>query len=411
MTLKSLLKYAVLAAVLVVAWSTGAADKLLGIITHRQEKTETAAVVAPPSVTISRVAPAEFVETVLVTGSLTAREEILIAPEVDGLRVVEIKVEQGDTVKKGDVLAVLETETLDAQLAQNTAAQDRATAAVAQAKSQITEVEARLTEAKAALDRAKPLTKSGYLSESVLDQRQALSRSLTALLQAARDGLKAAEADKVQVEAQRRELDWRRSRTLVRAPVDGLVSRRTARIGAIATGASASAGEPMFRLIQNGEIELDAEVSESDLRKIVIGQSASIVAAGGTAATGKVRLVAPEVDSATRLGRVRIFIGADPRLRIGSFASGTIETARERGLGVPVSAVSTMGGLSTTLVVDGEKVSTRTIETGLSSGGLIEVVKGLTDGEKVVARAGTFLKDGDIVRPVESPAGTVSEAR
>lgn len=396
---------------LALIWATDSHRTLLDILSHRKPRAQATAAVAPPTVTVAPVTPADFVESVLATGSLVAREEVLVAPEVDGLRIVDIKVEEGDTIEKGDVLAVLETESLDAQLAQNTASLARSTAAVEQAVSQIVDFEARLKEAKTSLERAQPLRKSGYLSESVLDQREAIARSLAAQLQAARSGRALAEAEKAQVEAQRRELEFRRSRTSVRAPVSGLVSRRTARLGAIATAASASVGEPMFRIIQNSEIELDAEVGEAELRKIVVGQKADVTVAGGLTVPATVRLVSPEVDATTRLGRVRLLVGADARLRIGTFASGLIETSRSRGLAVPVSAISTDGGSATALVVEGDSVLERSVKTGLTSGGLVEVVAGLAEGERVVARAGTFLKSGDKIRPVDQPAETVSAVR
>ncbi len=147
------------------------------------------------------------------------------------------------------------------------------------------------------------------------------------------------------------------------------------------------------------------------MRKLKPGQNVTISIADGTSAKGTVRLVSPEIDNTTRLGHVRIFIGADDRLRIGTFASGQIETARQRGLAVPVSAVSTSGNVSTTLVLDGDKVRERTIEIGLTSGGLVEVRKGVSEGDRVIARAGTFLKDGDIVRPIDTDTRAVSEVR
>jgi RND family efflux transporter MFP subunit len=395
----------------VALWATGAYKPVVDFLAHRKPKTEKAVTVAPPSVTVSRVTPADFVETVLVTGSLVPREEVLVAPEVEGLRILELRVDQGDTVKKGDVLAVLETTILDAQLAQNSANLERATAAMAQANSQIIEVQARLTEANAQLERAKPLSEQGYLSGSTLDARTAAKRSLEALLVSAQNGLRAAEADKVQLEAARRELEWRRSRTNVRAPVDGIISRRTANVGAIATAVGIAAGEPMFRIIQNGEIELNAEVEESQIRKIAPGQPVTVTVADGNIVKGEVRLISPEVDRTTRLGHVRVFIGADKRLRVGTFASGQIETARERGLAVPVSAVSTSGDQSNVLVLDGDTVRERSIRTGLTSAGLVEVRSGLADSDRVIARAGTFLKDGDVVRAVETDTRAVSEAQ
>ncbi len=411
MTRGSILTVLVLAAAGGALYATDNHHKLIELITHRKASVQRDTQVAPPSVTVARVQYADFVETVRVTGSLVAREEILVSPEIEGFRIVEILADQGDTVKKGDVLARLETETLEAQLAQNSAALKRSEASMAQARSQIAEVEARLTEAKRALDRAKPLSKSGYLSESTLDQRAAAASSATAQLAAAKDALTAAEAERTQIEAQRRELIWRREKAEVRAPTNGLVSRRAARIGTVFSSMAPTGAEPMFRIIENGEVELDAEITELDLQRIKPGQDARILVAGGIEVSGTVRLVSPEVDSTTRLGRVKLFIGAEDRLRVGSFASGLIETARVRGLAVPVSAVSTEADTATALVLSGDIVEARSVKTGLSSGGLVEVQSGLKEDDRVVARAGTFLNSGDQVRPVEARTEKVSTAQ
>src|SRR5262245_65514173 len=142
-------------------------------------------------------------------------------------------------VSKGDVLARLVSDTLEAQLAQNDAALARAEAASAQARSGIVQAEARLLEANNAFERAKPLRAAGHLAESAYDQREQAARTAEAQLLAARDGLKVAEADTGQIEAQRRELLWRRGRTEVIAQGDGVVSSRLARIGGFAAGRAA----------------------------------------------------------------------------------------------------------------------------------------------------------------------------
>jgi HlyD family secretion protein len=361
---------------------------------------------APPAVSVVKVADADFTETVAVSGSLVPREEILVAPEVEGFRVLELKVDVGDRVKKGDVLAILVQESLDAQLAQNDASLARADAAISKAKSQIAEAEAHVTEADASFDRAKPLKSSGYLSASTYDQRESAAKSSQAQLVAARDGLKLAEAEKAQVEAQRRELQWRRDNTQVTAPADGLVSRRTARIGGMASGVA----EPLFRIVLRGEVELDAEVIETELAKMSSEQKAKINVAGIGDVTGTVRLVTPEVDKTTRLGRVRIFLGDDPKLRIGSFARGTVDTAHAHGLSLPSSAVVfDAEGTFVQVVRDGH-VARKNIETGLICDGRVEVRQGLAAGDIVVAKAGTFLRDGDAVRAI-TPDAKISEAR
>jgi multidrug efflux pump subunit AcrA (membrane-fusion protein) len=134
--------------------------------------------------------------------------------------------------------------------------------------------------------------------------------------------------------------------------------------------------------------------------------------AGAGEVAGSVRLVSPEVDRTTRLGRVRIYLGDNPALRVGAFGRGTIETGKSRGLAVPASAVlfGPDGSALVQVVVD-NRVEVRRVKTGLAAGGLIEVREGLKEGEMVVARSGTFLREGDAVRPVAGERARLSEAR
>ena len=142
-----------------------------------------------PAVTVVKAAPEQFVEKILVTGSLVAREEIVVAPEVSGQRVVELLVDIGDDVRRGQVLAKLVTSNLDAQLAQNAATRARAEAARAQAKSEVIRAEAQKEEADSALARAVKLKRTGNLAESIYEQRVAAARSAAAQLAAAKDGV------------------------------------------------------------------------------------------------------------------------------------------------------------------------------------------------------------------------------
>jgi hypothetical protein len=124
-----------------------------------------------------------------------------------------------------------------------------------------------------------------------------------------------------------------------------------------------------------------------------------------------VRNVYPEVDRATRLGKVRVSVPKDPTLRIGSFARGTVEVARREGVAVPVNAVLYGPEGATIQVVVNDRVEARRVRTGLSAGGLIEVREGVKAGEPVVARAGSFLRHGDPVRPIVAEAAQAGSAR
>lgn len=352
-----------------------------------------------PTVTVVRAAKAPIEETVLVTGTLVPRLEILVAPEVEGLRVMELLVEEGTRVAKGQVLARLETETLRAQLAQNDATLAKAAASIMQAESNITAAEARRVETANALERARPLSRSGVVSDSTLDQREAAARTAAAQLKVAEDGLKLAIAERAQVEAQRRDIAWKLSRAEVRAPADGLVSRRNGRIGAVASGTAVA--QPLFNLIADGEIELEAEVPEGDLARLQAGQPATIAIAGAAEAKGKVRLVMPEVDRATRQGKVRIGVGDGASLRIGSFGRGTVLVRKSEVLALPAGAVLFGAeGAYVQLVVD-NRIVTRKVVSGLATAEAIEIRSGLVAGDAVVAKAGTFLRAGDLITPVD----------
>ena len=361
-----------------------------------------------PAVTVLRAVERELAEKAIVTGTLVPREEILVAPEVEGYRIAEVLVEEGDTVTQGEVLAKLARDVIETQLVQNAASRARAEAGIAQARSNIVQSEAAHTEAQQALERARTLMRSGNTTDVVLEQRVSVARVAEGRLSAARDGLRMAEAERASVLAQQREIEWRLSRTEIRAPAGGIVSRKSARIGA----AASAAGEPLFRIIANGEIELEGEITETQLPRLREGAEASVTVDGERFIKGRVRNIFPEVDRSSRLGKVRISLDKDPALRIGSFARGTVEVARRTGVAVPAASVLYGRDGATVLAVVGDKVEARKVRTGLTAEAFVEIAHGLKAGEAVVARAGSFLRDGDVIRAVETPgSGRARTAR
>jgi RND family efflux transporter MFP subunit len=383
------------------------AHKMASVVEKKKAPPQAAAKNHDIAVSVARVHSREFVENLAVSGSLVPREEILIGPEIDGLRVLEILVEEGAEVKRGQVLARLVAATLEAQLAQNDATLARNAAATAQARSAIAEAEARLNEARNAMSRTTILKNSGHVSEAVYDQRESAFKLADAQLVAARDGLKASEAERAQIEAQRRELEWRRSKTEVTAPADGVISQRKGRIGGMAALVSQ---EPMFRMIEKGEIELDAEVPQAHMAQLAVGQKARVTIPGSGDVAGSVRLVAPAVDRSTRLGQVRILLDKDSSLRIGTFARGEIEIARGIGLAVPRSAVLFGKSGPSVQVVENDTIATRPVTLGLSEADAIEIKSGIGEDALVVAKSGTFLRNGDKVSPVILPRAVADGA-
>lgn len=349
----------------------------------------------PPAITVVEAKRISFVDNVLVTGSLVPREEVLVGPEIDGYRLTELLAEEGDHVKKGQVLARLSREILEAQLAQNSASLSKTQAAMDQVRNQIVESEATVRQVEDAFNRVKPLRESGVASQATFDDRDAAFRTARARLAAQKEGLKLAEAEQLFIRAQRQELEIKLGRTDIRAPADGIVSRRTARLGSV----SSSSADSLFRIIKDGQIELDAEVPEFFMTKLKAGQRARVEVEGAGERTGAVRLVSQEVNASSRLGRVRIFLGDAADLRIGMFAKAMIDAGQRDAVGVPSTAVLYQNDSATVLAVAGDKVRERTVKPGLLAGDSVEIKDGLKEGEVVVMRAGSLLRSGDAISP------------
>jgi HlyD family secretion protein len=364
-------------------------------------------VTKPPSITVTQAVTGSITESVVVTGNLVAREEILVSPQIDGYAVDKIMVEEGDRVSEGQVLAVLSRTTIDTSLAQNEAQTARADAAIAQAQSSIAEAEANKDQAASAFARSQALVKSGNTTAETLDQREANAKMADARLAAAQHALTVAQADKKLADAQRSELMVRLEHTQIRAPTAGLVSRRTARIGAIAS----ASGDPLFRIIRDGDVELEADVPETTLARMTSDMTAQVTTASRREPfTAHVRLVSPEVSPATRLGRVRIAIDQAPGLTIGAFGRASVQIASHDGVLVPQSAVLYSEEGPTVQVVKVDIISTRPITLGLRTEKQAEIIRGVEAGDSVVATAGTFVRDGDKVSPVDA-ASTTAQAK
>lgn len=191
----------------------------------------------------------------------------------------------------------------------------------------------------------------------------------------------------------------------VDSPVAGVVGKVSAVVG---TQTSFQA-PPLFQIITKGEIELSAEASTKVLTQLSPGQPARVKVVGIGEVPGRVRFVSPTVDAASQLGRARIFLGADKRLRIGTFGRASIVAGQSCGIAVPLSAVlyGPIGAIVE--VVRANRVETRKVTLGLLSGGTVEVREGLNDGDMVVSRAGAFLREGDRVRPVVADKSTAKQ--
>jgi HlyD family secretion protein len=350
-----------------------------------------------PAVTVVKVEEREIVSRVVVSGTVLPREDVLIVPEVEGLIITEILVDEGSRVKKGTVLARLNRSSVENTLAQNKAQLARIDAVIAQSKAQIIEAEANRQQANNSYSRTASLLKSGSASTDIYDQKQAASKGADARLGSARQSLEIGLADRASAQAVLSDTELRLARTEIKAPVDGVIYRRNAKLGAVAT----SIGDPLFRMLRDGLVELEAEVSELDMPQLKLDQAVQVTISGVIdPVEGKIRLMSPEVDKATRLGRVRIALDKERLFSTGSFARGLIETGRKRAITVPLSAItySKAGAILQSVVQ--AKIISRPVQIGMVNDVQAEIISGIKVGDMIVARSGSFLRDGDTIRSV-----------
>lgn len=322
-----------------------------------------------PVVSVSQPGQSVVARTVTATGSLAARIDMPVGVLGEGGMVTQVLVQPGDWVRAGQVLAVLER-SVQAQQVRSLAAQvdvARADAKLAQAQ----------------LDRAKALVGRGFISAADIDQRTATRDAANA-----RVGVAA---------AQLAEQRARTGRLDIRAPASGLVLTRAVEPGQI-VGAGSGV---LFRMAKDGEMELMAQVAESDLRSLRVGNSATVTLIGGGAQfAGRVWQVSPVVDPQTRQGIARIAIPFNPAIRPGGFAAVTITSGSGSAPLLPESAVQSDPKGSYVYIVNAKnQVERRDVTVGQVSDAGVAVTSGIDGGERIVTSAGAFLAPGQKVKP------------
>jgi HlyD family secretion protein len=373
------------------------AAALLAGAAYAQEADAPAANNGAPTISVIVAQKKQIAQDLVVTGSFAAGANVLVSALVSGYSVVEILAEEGDAVKAGQVLARLDANDVEIQLIQNSASLSSNDAELAQAKNKIEQAKINKDRALSDLNRTKKLRSTGVSTVEQFDQRQAAYDLAAAEFEASKLALVTAKAGREGIEAQRKEMELRKSRTEIKAPVDGYISARLVEYGTI----SNPGGGAMFNIVAKGQVKLVAEVPESDLPKVKIGQKASIVVNGyDKALIGDVALISPEVDQATRMGKAHIKLAEGVRIPLGAFGRATVSLAEGEGVALPLTAVTFGEDGPTVQVVKNGKVEVRKVITGLVSTTDIEITDGVVPGETFVARAGSFVRDGDVVNPV-----------
>jgi RND family efflux transporter MFP subunit len=326
-----------------------------------------------PALTVTAARP--VMETwpirIAANGNIAAWQEAIVGADVQSLRLLEVRVDVGDAVTAGQILAVFDDEPVRIEVAQARAARAQARAALRAASENAA--------------RARELRGSGALSEQLVTQY--LSAEQTALAQVA-----AAEAA---LAAQ----ELRLTRTRVPAPDDGVISARSATVGAVF-----GPGSELFRLIRKGRLEWRAELTDTELERIAPGMPARLALADGRVVTGAVRMRAPTVDARTRTGLAYVDLPPEAALRPGMFARGEFDLGESPALTVPLQAVSMREAFSHVFRLEADgAVRQLKVATGRRIGERVEITDGLAADARIVAAGAGFLNDGDRVRVVDAP--------
>jgi RND family efflux transporter MFP subunit len=326
------------------------------------------------TVTAAPLEQVELTRTISMNGSVHAWQDVIISSEVGGYRVEDVFVDVGARVRKGQRLVSLSTALLEAEVASKQAT--------------LKQREAELMNAQLTLERGESLNRTNLISKADLDRLKSEQLASLSRLEAARADLETSQL--------------RLKFTDVVAPDDGVITSRTVTVGQIA-----QAGIEMLRMLRNGRVEWRGEAPETRLEDLAPGQDVSVITADGTPFHGTIRVVSPTISANDRTALVYVDLPVDDRLRPGMYARGEIAVGTGPAHMVPLESVVSADGYSYVFVLSEDNVvARRRVETGAVHDSSIEVVSGLSAGERIVNKGAGFLKDGDRVSVANTAGGS-----
>jgi multidrug efflux pump subunit AcrA (membrane-fusion protein) len=326
------------------------------------------------------------------TGTVRARVSSVLSARVMGY-LREVRVQAGDTVQPGQVIAVIEAREIDSGLKQAEAAREEARNALPEVENAIAAAKAQLELAEATHRRMKSLFEQKSITQQEFDEAEARLRM-------ARANYEMAAAKKAQLEQKIRQAEsavaqaaTMKGYTEITAPFRGIVVERKAEPGMLA-----APGMPIAVIEREGGYRLEAAVEENRLGKIRPGMAVQVLLdAVGTPQQGRVEEIVPAMDPGSRSFTVKIGV-AGGLLRSGMFGRARFAMGEKKALLVPASAVVKKGQVEQVYVVENGVARARLVTTGAAYGERIEILTGLRAGETVVAPVPAELRDGS---PVE----------
>ena len=345
-------------------WKSGSSNKTAA--TEKPDNAETTEQKAALTVTVVQPEQQNWKQTFTANGNIAAWQEVVIGSELSGQRLTRVNVNVGDEVKRGQVLAEINSDTIRADLAA--------------AKASYAEAQAVLADAVTNNKRIQQLRNTGAISAQELTQYQTSQATAQARLDASR----------AQIESNQLRL----AHTQVISPDNGVISARTATVGSLA-----QTGQELFRLIRDHRLEWRAEVTTSDLYKLKQGMNARIFSPDPAqpAITGKVRIIAPVIDPQTRYGLVYVDLPATQAVRMGMFVKGEFDLGEKPALTIPQTALLLRDGFAYVFIVGkNNRVAQQKVTVGRRLADRVEILD-LPANVKLVASGTGFLTDGDLV--------------
>lgn len=329
------------------------------------------------AVSVIEVAARGVTPSVSLNGEARPVRDIQVAAPASGVRILEILVDEGDTVRAGQAMARLDTNVAQAQ--------------IRSAQANVAEAESAAIRARGEYERAESIRDSGALSAEAIAQRRAAAVAADARLAAAR--------------AQLQEVNARLGGGYVRAPAAGLVIDRMAEVGRNVDG------QVLFRIAADNRLEVAAQVAEADALALTEGQTAEFTLVDGSTVEGTLRRGPASIDSRTRTGEALFSLPSGTRVRAGMYLRGVAHLQERNVPAIPQSSVLYDNGQAYVYVVGDDNLVRRTeVRLGARDGEYIEILSGLDIGQRVVGAGAAFLQDGDEVRPLATEASAAPSA-
>jgi len=346
---------------------------------------------ASAAVHVVQVVSVDWPSTYEAVGTVRARTSTTIATKIMG-SVRDVKVRLGDSVAANQLLITIESQDLDAAIRERQAAREEAASARGEVDHAVAAAQANLDLAKVTQRRMREL----YEKKSISDQEYDESNARVKAAQAAYD---MAVAKQGQVSASIRRAsegvasaEVMRGYAEIRAPFSGVVTEKPVEPGVMATP-----GTPLLTLEQNGALRLEVPVDESLVRELRVGRPVTVALEPDRTIEARVSEINPLVDPASRAFLAKIDLPNLPQLRSGMFGRARFSRGTRRVVVVPTVAVAEQGQLQSVLVVSDGTARTRLVTVGQKQRDLVEVLSGLTAGERVVSPRPTMLADGSRV--------------